>query len=377
MSTTSDKKFSFVMMGRIFYAVASALFYLIFAYLLDPESYGNLSYVIALAGTFSIISRFGLNQSVTIFLAKEKNDLVNSINILAICSVSVASITLLAFDIYAAIICLGTSLFVMNFHNFIGLREYKKYFRLQLIIGFLIILIPISLYFSFDLYGLLFGFAISHLLCGFNFLKNINIKKNFLKNISSNSKILIHNFGVDFSTYAPRFIDKLIIFPFFGFSNLGIHQLNIQILFALEILPLALHSFLLSEESRGKKYFKTNYLILLTSIFITILAILIGPIFINQFFPQYSLGIESFQIMIISIIPLTIGYILTAKLQANESTLVGYSAVVRIGSMVVLIPILGSMFELIGISLSILFSAVLYAISLFIIHKISVTVSKK
>ena len=57
------------------------------------------------------------------------------------------------------------------------------------------------------------------------------------------------------------------------------------------------------------------------------------------------------------------------KLQANESTLVGYSAVVRIGSLIILIPILGDMFGLIGLSLSVLFSIIFHTISLLIVLK--------
>ena len=56
MPLADPRKFSFVMMGRIISAGLQALFYLMFAAILDPQSYGNLSYLIALAGTFSIIS---------------------------------------------------------------------------------------------------------------------------------------------------------------------------------------------------------------------------------------------------------------------------------------------------------------------------------
>ena len=73
MSKIDSSQFSFVMIGRVSFAVGTSLFYLIFASILDPESFGNLSYVIALAGTFSILSRFGFNQSVTIFQAKKKS----------------------------------------------------------------------------------------------------------------------------------------------------------------------------------------------------------------------------------------------------------------------------------------------------------------
>ncbi len=53
-----------------------------------------------------------------------------------------------------------------------------------------------------------------------------------------------------------RFVDKIIIGSFAGFGILGVYQLNIQFIFGIEILLGALHQFLLSEESSGKKHKK-------------------------------------------------------------------------------------------------------------------------
>ena len=369
MSLENPGKFSFVVIGRMVSAGLQALFYLIFAAILEPESYGNLSYLIALAGTFSIISRFGLNHSATVYRAKNDSSLSNSVNVLALITTSTASIILLAFDIFAAILCFGMSMFVMNIHNLLGLKTYKKYMFSEIIRGILIITIPIGLYFIMDLPGILLGMAISYLICSYSFFQKLSLKQNFSNDIKNNFSVLLHNFGVDFSTRAPRFVDKLVVLPILGSTNLGIYQLNIQILFGLEILPLALHSFLLSEETSGKKHSKISYLVVFFSIIIAIAGIFVGPLFIEEFFPKYSNGIPSLQILIISIIPLTISAIFSAKLQAKESTVVGYSAIVRIGSLLILIAILGSTFDLIGLSISVLLSSIFYAVFLYIMVK--------
>ena len=129
MSLANSGKFSFIIIGKIIAAGLQALFYLVFAAILDPESYGNFSYLIALAGTFSIISRFGLNHSSTVYQAKNDSSMSNSVNVLALITTSIASIILLAFDIFAAMLCFGMSMFVMNIHNLLGLKEYKKYMK--------------------------------------------------------------------------------------------------------------------------------------------------------------------------------------------------------------------------------------------------------
>lgn len=368
MSQSNFRNFSFVMVGRVISSGLQAMFYLIFAAMLDPAAYGNLSYIIALAGTVSIVSRFGLNQSVTVYQAKNESELSNNLNILSVITTITASLILLPFNIYAALLCFAISFFIMNIHNLMGLKKYKQYMTIDIVKGILIVSIPVFFYFILEIPGIVIGMSVSYLLCSFNFLKFSSFKKNIFKNFGINPKILLHNFGVDLSTHAPRFADKLIVFPILGYSATGIHQLNMQILFGLEMFPIALHSFLLSEESSGRKQNKIIILVIFASVLIAIGSFSLGPILIEEFFPKYVEGIPSLQILIFSIIPLTISAILYAKLQAKNSSLVGYTAVIRIGSLLIFLGILGHYYELIGLAIAVLLSVILNTIFLGIIY---------
>ena len=62
-------------------------------------------------------------------------------------------------------------------------------------------------------------------------------------------------------------------------------------------------------------------------------------------------------------------WILTGKLVVLESNLVGYGVIVRIGANLALIPILGSIFDIIGLAFANLISLVLVTIYLVIIYK--------
>jgi len=147
----------------------------------------------------------------------------------------------------------------MNQHNLLGLKKYKKYFRNLILRGILFITIPIALYFVYDIQGILIGMIISYLITSIEFIKLISKIKKFPKfNVSPN--LLVQNFSVDAAFNLPRWIDKLVIVPLLGFAIVGIYQFNLQILFFVAVLPAALHSFLLSEESSGKKQ-KKNYFI--------------------------------------------------------------------------------------------------------------------
>ena len=369
MSMKNYLNFSFVVVGRITSAGLQAIFYLIFASILDPTSYGNLSYLIALAGSVSIFSRFGLNQSVTITQAKNNFLLSNSINLLALILTLISSILLLTIDLIAGILCFGISLFIMNIHNMLGLKKYKKYMIINLLTGIFIIFLSYIFYSILDIPGILLGMTLGYLLLSIDSVRRLTFKKNFVQGIKNNSKMIIHNFGADFSIYAPKFLDKLVIFPILGFMNLGIYQLNMQILFALEMIPLSLHSFLLSEESSGKKHTKITYFIIITSIGLAVLSIVIAPYFIQEFFSKYSDGIPSLQLLVISIIPLTISSILTAKLQAKESTMIGYSALVRVGSLLLFIAFLGGFYDLLGLAMAVILSTSINSIFLFLMFR--------
>ena len=142
-----------------------------------------------------------------------------------------------------------------------------------------------------------------------------------------------------------------------------------QILFGLEILPRILYLFLLSEESSGRKHKKIAYFVVLVSGLITITVIIFGPLIIEQFFPKYSDGIIGLQILVISLVPISISSIITAKLQAVESTKVGYSAIVNIGSLLILLIFLGNVYGIIGLSLAVVRSSILNMIFLYYLYR--------
>lgn len=364
----SLRNFSYVGFGRLISNGLQAVFFIIFAYLLDPMKYGELSYLISIAGTASIISRFGFPYLALIYQAKDDKNSSNSVNVLAVISTGIAAIILISVDVYVALLCFALSLFIMNQHNLIGMKRYKHYLIVSILRGVLFISLPLMFYFIFEIPGILIGIIISYFIGSFEFLRIISKLRNFPK-FKPSFKLLTNNFSVDASNNLPRWIDKLVIVPLFGLSIVGIYQFNLQIMFLFAILPTALHSFLLSEEASGIKHKKIIFIVLVLAMIIVLTVIIISPLVIEFMFPNYVEGINSLQIMIISIIPLTFASIFNAKLQAKESTLIGYSALVRIAALLGLTAILGSFYGLIGLAYSVLISTILYLISLYIIYK--------
>jgi O-antigen/teichoic acid export membrane protein len=347
--------------------VLNASFYFIFAAMLSPEEYGSLSYLIAIAGTGSVISQFGFPQSVTVYQSKGKMNLANQINVIGVILSVTVSLILLTINIFASVLSFSLAFFILNQHNLLGLKKYKSFFWAGLFKGLLVISLPIAFYFLVGIPGVILGMALSNLICSFHFIKNLKLNFKSLDEFKSNFQFILHNFSIQASFGFAKFLDKLVIVPILGFASTGIYQFNLQILLALTILPSSLHSFLLSEESSGTTHKKINYLVIITSILLVMISILFAPFAVENLFPKYVEGIPSLQIILVSLIPMSISSIINPKLQSKESTLVGYPAISRIVSLIIFIIILGGSYGLLGLSLSVLFSSIIEVLLLLLI----------
>jgi len=365
---SSFKNFSHITVGRIISAATLAAFYLILASILEPNEYGEVGYLVALAGTFSVVSRFGLPQTLVVFRAKGNIQFSNQINLLAIITTSAASIILLFVNEFSALLCLGTSFFFLYQHNLLGEERYSSFMKNAILRSVLILVIPFPLYFVLGISGIILGMALGNLVSCFWLVKTITIRVKSFQILKNNYKVLINNFGVDASATLVMFVDKILVGALFGFASLGVYHFIMQILLGLEIFPRALYLFILSEESRGKKHKNISYFVVLASGLMVLVVLFFSPPLIEKFYPNYSDGILPLQIIIISLLPLSLSHIFTAKLQAGESLKVGYSAIIRIGSLLILLSFLGSIYGLIGFSFSVLISSILNTVFLYFLY---------
>lgn len=352
--SNSIKNFSFVGIGRLITMGLTAIFYLVIAALLEPDVYGKLNVIVALAGTFSIISLFGLNLSFQVYSAKEEMEISKQIITLFVIATTAAALILVVFDPLASLLCLSLSFFTMTQSYLLGLSQYKKYMIFSILKSIAFFVIPLLLFFVFDIYGIVFGMVIGNFIGSIPFFTKIKIKSVF--GLRNYYRVLIHNFGVQSGSQLPLMVDKLMIAPFFGLFVVGVYQFNLQIMMALGILPGILGQYLISEESKGIGHRKLSLLVIIASILLVLISIVLAPILVPIFYPKYSDGIESLQIMVISVIPQSIGIIYGAKLLAKESTKVGYLAVVTVGSLLILLAVLGQWYELKGLALAVLIS---------------------
>jgi len=254
-------------------------------------------------------------------------------------------------------------------HNLLGVKKYQRFLKSSILRNSLTFVIPFPLYFVLDIPGILLGMALGNIISSVWLAKSVSLKVKSLGLLKSNYKVIINNFGIDASTNLVRSIDRLLVGTIFGFLFTGVYIFNMQILFGLEILPRVLYLYLLSEESSGKKHKKISYFVILSSVLISMAIIIFAPLIVEQIFPKYSEGIFGLQILVISLVPISISSIITAKMQAKESTRVGYSAIVNIGSLLILLGFLGNEYGLVGLSLAVVISAIINTIFLYFLYR--------
>ena len=364
----SIKNLSILGGGQIVVILLSVIFYFGFAYILGPEKYGNLAYLISIATVIPTLSRFGLGLSVITFIAKKEIELEKSANLLVFLTAVITSSILVLIDPFVALLAFSFSIFQMQIGNFLGQKKYKTVSLSTIGRSVIWIAGAFSLYFVMDIPGILLGMAIGNLAFSYNYLKSLKLKEWNFKKLKSKFNIIVQNFSVALQYTIPNQVDKLVIVPLFGFQTTGIFHFAIQFLIAIELLTLNLHRFLLAEQSSEKISKRFIYLISLTSAIIILAGIYLSPLIIENLFTEYESSILPVQLIIFGTIPLMIIAILNAKLQVLESKLLGYGVVIRIGANLALIPLLGGLMGIIGLVVANLISLILLTIFLLILY---------
>jgi len=362
------KKFSFVSIGYGVSSLLAYVFYFLFAKILTLEEFGELIYLFSIVSVATIIARFGLGQTNTVQLAKGNEEFIPQANVLHLILVGSISIVLYFINPFLSILTLGICFFMMDLNLVQGRRNYKQYLIISLSTRISQILLSVILYYLMDFSGILLGTAIATIIHSRHYIKSL-FRWNFKFNqIKKHSISVVHNFGVESAQILPNWTDKLLIVPLLGFSIAGTYQFGFQVLLGLGILPMILYTYLLPEESSGnsnKRIISWGFII---SILLAIITFTISPFVISSFFPKFEESILVIQILSFGVVPLTMISILNAKLQSQESKLVGIGALVRISSHLVLILLLWNLLELAGLALAVIFSIIIHMVYLLMIY---------
>ena len=333
----------------------TSVFWISIAGLLGTESYGELSYFLAIIGISSIIATVGGGYTMQVYAAKGVK-IESSLYFLGIIASTVAAITLfLMFENFGVSICvIGIVAFNLILFEILGKKLYKKYFKIFVGQKILFVLIAFAFYFVFGtVEGILIGYGVSLLLFSQIIYKSFKNNKVNFSLIRERIKFLSHNYIAELSATARNNVDKLIIAPLLGFSFLGNYFLGLQVLAIMLIIPGIVFKYTLPEDSTGKSTGKIKILTIIVSFFIMLLGIFVAPLVIPIVLPEYATTIDLIPILSLVIIPRTISVMLTSSFLGKEnSKYVVIGNIITFGVLVVSLFPLAELFEITGVAIA-------------------------
>jgi len=333
----------------------TSVFWISIAGLLGTESYGELSYFLAIIGISSIIATVGGGYTMQVYAAKGVK-IESSLYFLGIIASTVAAITLfLMFENFGVSICvIGIVAFNLILFEILGKKLYKKYFKIFVGQKILFVLIAFAFYFVFGtVEGILIGYGVSLLLFSQIIYKSFKNNKVNFPLIRERIKFLSHNYIAELSATARNHVDKLIIAPLLGFSFLGNYFLGLQVLAIMLIIPGIVFKYTLPEDSTGKSTGKIKILTIIVSFFIMLLGIFVAPLVIPIVLPEYAATIDLIPILSLVIIPRTISVMLTSSFLGKEnSKYVVIGNIITFGVLVVSLFPLAELFEITGVAIA-------------------------
>ena len=366
------RNISSLITSRIAGAVISALFWFYLADLLGQESYGELGYLIAIAGISSNVALLGGEWVMTIYTAKSKN-VAPVLYLISLISGGISAVIL-----YIVFQDLGLSVYVIGFVVFTlilaevqGRKLYKIYAKYYILQKLFFVLISLSLFQIIGSEGILLGYGLSFILFFKKMYSSLKTKNYNFKFIKEKSGFVANNYALDLSGAVKGQIDKLMIVPMFGFGLLGNYYLGLQVVSVLGIIPGVVFTYMLPQDASGKSTGKLRILTILSSIILASLGMFLAPVLIPIVFPNYAESLSLIPILSISVIPGTIAIMYNSKfvgIEKSSYVLIGY--IVSIFSLVLGIIIFVEIFDIIGLAIAYVVSNSIQAIVLLIINHV-------
>ena len=299
----------------------AAFFWLYIASQLNPDVYGELIYFISIAGLAQMVSLLGSSNALTVYTAK--NVKIQStlflISILA-AAISLAIITIFYNRIDAGLLAVGFVVFSLVNSVILGKKLFVKYSKLVLSQKILTLILGIGLYFVFDVYGIIYGLALSYIPHLVIFVKEFSRTRIDFALLKPRKGFIINNYVMNLVAGLGGTVDKLIIAPVLGLALLGNYSLALQMFTMMMVFSEIAYKYLLPFDASGKSNKKIRQIALVVSIIIAILGVTILPSVVDWLFPKYVDATDAIQIMSVGVVPGTISILYSSKFLGMEKS---------------------------------------------------------
>lgn len=305
--------------GNIVGGVINYFFWIFLASLLDTQSYGQLSYFLAIMGITSVAASFGAPFTMQVYVSKGLK-IESALYFISIITNLIGALTLFFMfeDVGLSLLVIGSGIFNIYLVELIGKQLFSKHSIVLIIQKILFVALALLFFFIFGFEGILIGFALSN----FIFVKHvINILRNEKLNfniITEKKKIIFSNYLSNLVSTTRNHIDELLAVPLFGLSFLGNYFLGLQLIGLLYFLPSIVVKYTLNEDSRGNSTRKVKGITILYSIIVSALGALILPELLPVFLPKFTETVLLIPILCFAAIPRAITLMFMSSFLAKE-----------------------------------------------------------
>ena len=348
----------------------AAFFWIYMADLMGQEDYGELGYLLSIAGIASTISIVGGQWTMSVYTAKGVR-IESSLYFISIITSTVSAIVLyfLFENVGMSVYVIGVVIFNLFVAEILGKKRYKTYSKIFFLQKIILVILAILLYYILGAEGVLLAYGISYLVFTSRIINSLRNHEFNFGLLRQRFKFWMFNYIIQLSNSARAQIDILLIGPLFGFALVGNYFLGLQVLGLFLILPLIIFKYTLPQDSSGSSTKQIKIITVVTSIGFALLGIFVAPEVIPLVLPEYTDTVELIPLLSLAIIPRTITTMLMSGFLGKENNmhllvgnLIAFSIIV---SGILYLP---EYFDIVGLAIAYVLSVTIQTIYLLIVY---------
>ncbi|NWK06316.1 hypothetical protein HX827_03125 [Marine Group I thaumarchaeote] len=348
----------------------AAIFWIYMADLMGQEDYGELGYMLSIAGIASTISILGGQWTMSVYTAKGVR-IESSLYFISIITSTVSAIILyfLFENVGMSVYVISLVIFNLFTAEILGKKRYKTYSKIFFVQKIILVTLAILLYYILGAEGVLLAYGISYLVFTSRIISALRNHEFNFGLLRQRFKFWMFNYIIQLSNSARAQIDILLIGPLFGFALVGNYFLGLQVLGLFLILPLIIFKYTLPQDSSGSSTKQIKIITIATSIGFALLGIFVAPEVIPLVLPEYTDTVELIPLLSLAIIPRTVTTMLMSGFLGKENNmhllvgnLIAFSIIV---SGILYLP---EYFDIVGLAIAYVLSVTIQTIYLLIVY---------
>ena len=348
----------------------AAFFWIYMADLMGQEDYGELGYLLSIAAIASTISIVGGQWTMSVYTAKGVR-IESSLYFISIITSTVTAIVLyfLFENVGISVYVIGVVIFNLFVAEILGKKRYKTYSKIFFLQKIILVTLAILLYYILGVEGVLLAYGISFLVFTSRIISTLRNHEFNFGLLRQRFKFWMFNYIIQLSNSARAQIDILLIGPLFGFTLVGNYFLGLQVVGLFLILPLIIFKYTLPQDSSGSSTKQIKIIAIVASIVFALLGIFVAPEVILFALPEYADTVELIPLLSLAIIPRTVTTMLMSEFLGKENNMHLLVGNLIAFSIVVLgILYLPEYFDIVGLAIAYVLSVTIQTIYLLIIY---------